>query len=287
MSVVHEINDPTRQAAVYRLYDADGTLLYVGSSYDPDRRCRNHYGKPWWAHVARRVDQWHPSKETALAEESAAIAAESPAHNEVGTPRYVPPAKKADARLAGAELSVAQIVALHGVTRQTVHTYRRRGVFPQPVEGKGSTRPRFRADEVAVFFAANPKQPGRRTDRQTRPQQGEPAMTHAPTISDPVPASDRGFLIYGGREIPTDYGHTVRVQESSAAESPHVWLFVSDSQEVEGRSPHLDLEQAIAVHAALGQFIEGVANGWEGGAEMVVEATRRVLGTHEEQRDDG
>jgi hypothetical protein len=99
-----------------------------------------------------------------------------------------------------------------------------------------------------------------------------------PTISEPVPASDRGFNLYGGREIPTSYGHTIRVQESSAASGPHVWLFISDSPQAEGHSPHLSLEQSIAVHAALGQFIDGVAEGWEGGAEMVAEAKRRVLG---------
>jgi hypothetical protein len=123
-----------------------------------------------------------------------------------------------------------------------------------------------------------------RSDRASK-QQGEPDMDMAeetPTISEPVPANDRGFLTYGGREIPTDYGHTIRVQESSSAEGPKVWLFISDSPVVEGHNPHLTLEQAIAVHAALGQFVEGVAARWEGGAEMVIEARRRVLGGPEE-----
>ncbi|MDJ0368767.1 hypothetical protein QMK19_03505 [Streptomyces sp. H10-C2] len=100
----------------------------------------------------------------------------------------------------------------------------------------------------------------------------------APKISDPAPVSDRGFLIYGGQPIPTSYGHTVRVQESSAAEGPHVWLFIDDSPVSDRNSPHLSLEQAIAVHAALGQFIDGVAERWEDGAERVAEAKRNVLG---------
>lgn len=104
-----------------------------------------------------------------------------------------------------------------------------------------------------------------------------------PSISDPAPANDRGFLTYGGREIPTDYGHTVRVQESSAADGPHVWLFISDSLQVDKHNPHLSLEQAIAVHAALGQFIEGVPERWGGGAELLAEAKRRVLGSGEAQ----
>jgi hypothetical protein len=65
-------------------------------------------------------------------------------------------------------MTTTEIAAEHGVTRQTVHTYRKRGVFPKPVEGEGSTRPRFRADEVAAFFAANPPSPGKRTDLTNR-----------------------------------------------------------------------------------------------------------------------
>lgn len=56
-------------------------------------------------------------------------------------------------------MTTTEIAAEHGVSRQTIHTYRRAGVFPSPVEGEGSTRLRFREDEVAAFFKANPKQP--------------------------------------------------------------------------------------------------------------------------------
>jgi predicted DNA-binding transcriptional regulator AlpA len=73
-------------------------------------------------------------------------------------------------------MTTMEIAAEHGVSRQSIHTYRRTGVFPQPVEGEGSTRVRFREDEVAAFFAANPKQPGKK--RGTPPQQqGDPVST--------------------------------------------------------------------------------------------------------------
>jgi predicted DNA-binding transcriptional regulator AlpA len=65
-------------------------------------------------------------------------------------------------------MTVSEIALEHGVSRQSVHSYRTRGSFPKPVEGEGSTRPRFRADEVAAWFAANPPRPGRRTDLATR-----------------------------------------------------------------------------------------------------------------------
>ncbi|MFD5631611.1 helix-turn-helix transcriptional regulator [Streptomyces sp. NPDC127072] len=72
-------------------------------------------------------------------------------------------------------MTTAEIAAEHGVSRQSIHTYRRTGVFPQPVEGQGSTRVRFRADEVAAFFAANPKQPGKKRSSPT--EQGEAVTT--------------------------------------------------------------------------------------------------------------
>lgn len=73
-------------------------------------------------------------------------------------------------------MTTMEIAAEHGVSRQSIHTYRRTGAFPQPVEGEGSTRPRFRADEVAAFFAANPKQPGVKRTPQPK-QQGDPVTT--------------------------------------------------------------------------------------------------------------
>lgn len=65
-------------------------------------------------------------------------------------------------------MTVSEIALEHGVSRQSVHSYRTRGSFPKPVEGEGSTRPRFRADEVAAWFAANPPRPGKRTDLATQ-----------------------------------------------------------------------------------------------------------------------
>jgi hypothetical protein len=57
-----------------------------------------------------------------------------------------------------------------------------------------------------------------------------------------------------------------------------VWLFIGGSNQVDGYSPHLNLEQAIALRAALDQFIESVPERWDGGAETLAEAKRAVLG---------
>lgn len=165
LSVQTEATDQ-RQAAVYRLYDADGGLLYIGSSCNPVRRYRDHYSKPWWPLVARRVEEWHPTQTDAYAAEMKAIAAEGPAHNHMGTPRYVPPSQKAAARRAGiqGELSVKGIMAKHGISRQSLHTYRQRPDFPAPVSRPGTGGLRWRETDVAAWFATNPPSRGKRTD---------------------------------------------------------------------------------------------------------------------------
>jgi predicted GIY-YIG superfamily endonuclease len=78
-------------AAVYRLWDAEGNLLYIGSAYDPEQRCRDHKKKPWWPKVAHRTEEWRPSRGDAYVEELKAIATEGAKYNQMGTPGYVVP----------------------------------------------------------------------------------------------------------------------------------------------------------------------------------------------------
>jgi hypothetical protein len=77
-----------RRAAVYRLYGASGELLYIGSAYDPGERSKEHRRQPWWSEVARRVDEWHPSRGHAYDAEMRAIAADKPRCNVMGTEAY-------------------------------------------------------------------------------------------------------------------------------------------------------------------------------------------------------
>lgn len=79
---------PRRPAAVYRLWDAEGNLLYVGSSYDPDKRCAVHRRAPWWEHVASRTEEWHSTRGVAYRAETKAIHSEAPRFNSMGTPAY-------------------------------------------------------------------------------------------------------------------------------------------------------------------------------------------------------
>lgn len=78
----------SRSAAVYRLYDKGGALLYIGSSYDPDKRCDAHRRTPWWPLVASRTEEWHRSRGKAYREETKAINSEAPRYNRMGTPDY-------------------------------------------------------------------------------------------------------------------------------------------------------------------------------------------------------
>lgn len=70
---------------------------------------------------------------------------------------------------AGEEpMTIADICAEYGVSRQTLHALRANpdSGFPAAVVPPGSTRQRYPRRAVAAYFAANPKRPGRRTDLQ-------------------------------------------------------------------------------------------------------------------------
>ncbi|WNI19200.1 hypothetical protein [Actinacidiphila sp. ITFR-21] len=107
--------ETSRRAAVYRLYNEAGALLYIGSAYDPDHRCKSHHVKPWWPQVAQRVDEWHPSREAAYVAETEAIATERPGRNRISGPGPVrlPVPGAANPIFALTEID-AYLDALHG-----------------------------------------------------------------------------------------------------------------------------------------------------------------------------
>ncbi|MDX3183512.1 GIY-YIG nuclease family protein [Streptomyces sp. ME02-7008A-1] len=79
--------DPRRLTTLYRLFDGDDQLLYVGTSVDPQNRWEQHAReKLWWSAVARATVEWHPDRTSAMAAERAAIKAEEPLHNDKATP---------------------------------------------------------------------------------------------------------------------------------------------------------------------------------------------------------
>lgn len=55
-----------KRTALYRLYDANGVLLYIGISGDPKRRFRQHARtKHWWPEVVRKEEVWFDTRREA------------------------------------------------------------------------------------------------------------------------------------------------------------------------------------------------------------------------------
>ena len=70
---------------VYRLYDINGRLLYIGRTDNwPRRRHEHEQDKPWWPQVRQiALAQFHTLEQTAQAE-ATAIKREYPTHNKIG-----------------------------------------------------------------------------------------------------------------------------------------------------------------------------------------------------------
>lgn len=70
---------------VYRVFDVEGRLVYVGSAADVFARLRSHRSNSWWAPQMYQVKATvFSSKPLALAAETAAIRTESPRCNVKG-----------------------------------------------------------------------------------------------------------------------------------------------------------------------------------------------------------
>jgi predicted GIY-YIG superfamily endonuclease len=70
-----------RRTCVYRFYDIDDALLYVGLSMNLEGRLAKHRRRAWWPQVVRQEVEWFAGREAAKAAERAAIRAENPIHN--------------------------------------------------------------------------------------------------------------------------------------------------------------------------------------------------------------
>lgn len=68
--------------ALYRHFDADGQLLYVGITNNPKRRLAEHKTRSVWAEQIGRVEvKWMRTREDALSEERVAIMIDKPLFN--------------------------------------------------------------------------------------------------------------------------------------------------------------------------------------------------------------
>lgn len=71
-----------RKTALYRFFDADGRLLYVGVTSNPKVRWHAHeLYQHWWQEVHTKEIEWLPTRAEALAAERQAIRTEKPLHD--------------------------------------------------------------------------------------------------------------------------------------------------------------------------------------------------------------
>lgn len=107
------MSEPTR---LYRWFDADGALLYVGISSRPAERAHEHIGTSDWTRWASRTELdpiTHPTREDALRAEARAILDEEPVFNIAGARS---PAARINAYLSAKGIAPRTVpVALKGM----------------------------------------------------------------------------------------------------------------------------------------------------------------------------
>lgn len=75
-------NGEPEKTALYRLYDANGRLLYVGITDNPKIRFEDHRTyKHWWHMVDDETVEWFDTRRDAALTEAQAILEEKPAYN--------------------------------------------------------------------------------------------------------------------------------------------------------------------------------------------------------------
>lgn len=87
------------RTAVYRHYDADGRLLYVGAARSFGNRTQTHMREAAWVALSVRAEAtFYPTREEALDAEMAAIQSEAPLYNLVRNRRSLAKPPKREKR---------------------------------------------------------------------------------------------------------------------------------------------------------------------------------------------
>ena len=94
--------------ALYRFYDAQEGLLYVGVSRDHWRRRKQHsVSQPWYPLVRHQAITWYDSEDAAYAAEAIAIREEAPRFNVAGAVRPDQPRRRLSIVTAANRAAVA------------------------------------------------------------------------------------------------------------------------------------------------------------------------------------
>jgi predicted GIY-YIG superfamily endonuclease len=100
-----DATDLEAQTALYRFFDEEGGLLYVGITQRFGQRWSTHMRtKPWWSDVRSHTAQWYADRPTAAAAEVEAIKTEKPRHNVMHARAKLP---KERAEIVTAEMVLA------------------------------------------------------------------------------------------------------------------------------------------------------------------------------------
>lgn len=70
-----------KPTCLYRIYDADERLLYVGISNNLDGRMSKHRRRDWWRDARYMEVRWFDDRTSALSAERHAIRDEDPIYN--------------------------------------------------------------------------------------------------------------------------------------------------------------------------------------------------------------
>ena len=86
MTQVHADIEDGGEFCLYRLFAADGVLLYVGATHSFHLRMRGHRGKAWWLDVVESMTtvEWFPTPTQVSKAEEQAIRTENPVWNMSG-----------------------------------------------------------------------------------------------------------------------------------------------------------------------------------------------------------
>lgn len=106
---------------VYRCFDVDGRLLYVGCTSNLERRLTKHRTQPssrtWYPRLNRVKARIYPTRHAAMWAETVAIRTEQPLFNSVHNPN--PPSDRRPGRPKGYAIDAAKVRALLLAQRRT------------------------------------------------------------------------------------------------------------------------------------------------------------------------
>lgn len=114
-----------RPAAVYRHFDATGSLLYVGKSINALVRTQQHLRRSiWFQQICTITIEWFASEREALEAEGRIIRDEKPKYNIVGAPgRMLPHIARRLSRLEAAVKNGGGFVGLFPTAKEADAAY--------------------------------------------------------------------------------------------------------------------------------------------------------------------